>query len=608
MSIVTDSQTQPPKRQLTAFLRRFVAGRERECVTSCAVAFLLAVASGVSIILLVPMLQLCDIGAADQVANPVSNAISHGFYVFGVTPTIGSVLGAFALLSAVQAALLYSQSVIDGRLQHGFCFSLREELYKAMNLAAWETQTCTRTADVAHALSVEVDRIQKGVASLLVLSSSAALVIALAVVSIIVAPAMSLLAVIGCTLFWPMLLYPMRLAKRSGSQLTQTARGFYRQVLDQLAGLKESKLLSAEQRHISLFHRLADDIQVVGMDFERARGLTNFVFSFCAGVSLCLMLYVGTEFMNTPPVDLLVLVVIFARLIPKLRSVQAAYQQVIHTLPAFTTVSLLHQQYQKGEESVCGAAARLPVRTGIELRNIYYRYGSVQNPWALEGVDLEIPAHQITAIVGASGAGKSTVADVLLGLLSPDTGEVLIDGRPLRNEMHNAWRNTVGYVPQEPFLLNDTIRANLLWSEPGATDSQIKEALRLAALDRVVNDLPDGLETIVGDRGVNLSGGERQRVTLARAILRRPSVLVLDEATSALDTENQEKIMASLRSLHGKLTVILIAHRMSTIHEVDQIVVLDKGHVVAQGRREELLATNDRFRRLMNEESIAIAS
>jgi ATP-binding cassette subfamily C protein len=206
-----------------------------------------------------------------------------------------------------------------------------------------------------------------------------------------------------------------------------------------------------------------------------------------------------------------------------------------------------------------------------------------------------------------SNAGKSTVADVLLGLLTPDSGEVLVDGNPLQDEIPGSWRCAVGYVPQEPFLLHDTIRVNMLWSKPDATEAQMIEALRLAAMDQVVSALPSGLDTVVGDRGVNLSGGERQRITLARAMLRCPSVLILDEATSSLDAANQEKVMSALRSLHGKLTVILIAHRMSTVREADQIVILNHGQVVAHGKFDELHAQNDHFRKLMSDEPLSTA-
>jgi ATP-binding cassette subfamily C protein len=205
-------------------------------------------------------------------------------------------------------------------------------------------------------------------------------------------------------------------------------------------------------------------------------------------------------------------------------------------------------------------------------------------------VNLVIRAGQTTAFCGRSGAGKSTLADILMGLLRPSAGRVLIDNTLLAGETIHHWRRSVGYVPQEPFLFNETVRANLLWAQPGATEQDLRAALRASAAEQFVDHLPSGLDTLVGDRGVRLSGGERQRLTMARALLAQPSILILDEATSSLDTENERLIQEAIHRLHGELTVVVIAHRLSTVRKADSIIVLNRGEIVEHGTWQSLLS------------------
>jgi ATP-binding cassette subfamily C protein len=180
------------------------------------------------------------------------------------------------------------------------------------------------------------------------------------------------------------------------------------------------------------------------------------------------------------------------------------------------------------------------------------------------------------------------VADLVAGLVRPAAGEVIVDGQPLTRERALRWRPSVALVPQDPFLFHDTIGRNLLWANPDAEEEDIWEALRLAAVAPFVKSLPRGLETIVGDRGTRISGGERQRLALARALLRKADLLILDEATSSLDTENEAAIRTALSSMRGQFSILLIAHRLSTVKEADTIVVLEAGRVVETGSWDEL--------------------
>ncbi|MGC2757070.1 ABC transporter ATP-binding protein, partial [Candidatus Binatus sp.] len=215
----------------------------------------------------------------------------------------------------------------------------------------------------------------------------------------------------------------------------------------------------------------------------------------------------------------------------------------------------------------------------------------------LRGIDLTIPVGRTVAIVGPSGAGKSTIADLVMGLMPAGSGRVTVDGTPLNPARALLWREGIGYVGQDTYLFHDTVRANLLWARPDANENQLRAALRKAAADEFVARLPDGIDTIVGDRGATLSQGERQRLALARAILRQPRLLVLDESTNSLDSENEARILGAIEQMQGGITTVLIAHRLSTIRWADLIYVIEDGQVVESGDWTTLSARLDgRFR------------
>jgi ATP-binding cassette subfamily C protein len=208
----------------------------------------------------------------------------------------------------------------------------------------------------------------------------------------------------------------------------------------------------------------------------------------------------------------------------------------------------------------------------------------------LRGVDLFLEAGKMTAIVGPSGAGKSTLADLANGLLLPTRGRLLVDGIPLGPAVMRQWRRQVGYVGQDTVLFHQSVRANLLWASPHATEEQMREALLLASAE-FVYDLPGGLESVVGDRGILLSSGQRQRIALARALLRRPTLLLLDEATNALDVENEARVLDALREAmrkrEGRLTILMIAHRASAVRKADRVFELEGGRVAGSQIRDE---------------------
>jgi ATP-binding cassette, subfamily B, bacterial len=244
-------------------------------------------------------------------------------------------------------------------------------------------------------------------------------------------------------------------------------------------------------------------------------------------------------------------------------------------------------------------------RGDVRIDDVWFRYD--EETWTLEGVDIDIPAGTRTAIVGETGSGKTTLGYLVGRLYDPEDGAVTIDGVDVRTLTFDALAATVGVVSQETYLFHASVRDNLRFARPDATDEEVEAAARAAQIHDVIAALPEGYDTVVGERGFRFSGGEKQRIAIARTILRNPPVLVLDEATSALDVQTERAVEEALEELAAGRTTIVIAHRLSTVRDADQIVVLDGGRIAERGTHDELLASGGRYAAMVARDSAPIA-
>jgi ATP-binding cassette subfamily C protein len=589
---------EPSLQSLLRLLRDYLAVLwsygHRRLVLALVVLLLVAGTDGIGLLLLVPLLELVGLTANGTVPSGISANAERIFAALGIPLELTVILCIYVALVSGRALLIRWREVLLTTIRFGFVDYLRIRLYTAIGRAHWLFLARQRSADLNHVLTTDIGRVGVGTYFLLELSVATGMVLVYIAVALRLSALVTLLALVAggglLAILWPQI----RRARQLGEMLTEANREVFSTTSQFLDGIKLAKSYGAEARHTQAFTAAVITLRQRVLDFTRSNASAQAIFQIGAALLLSGLLYLAAAVIRLPAAELLVLVLIFSRLLPLLSQAQRHYQQLVHALPAFAAAQRL--------ESACMAAAEplpapgdtpLSLIRDIRLQSIHFRYDPQQSREALAGIDLRIPARRTTALVGPSGAGKSTLADLLMGLLTPTAGKLLVDGKPLQEHCIHAWRRAVAYVPQETFLFHDTVRANLQWAQPAATDQELWDVLRLAAAENFVTQLPQGLDTVVGERGVRLSGGERQRLALARALLRRPALLLLDEATSALDSENEQRIQQAIEGLHGELTIVVIAHRLSTVRRADQIVVLEGGRVVEWGQWAELSGSQE---------------
>jgi ATP-binding cassette, subfamily C, bacterial len=559
----------------------------------------------VGLLLLVPLLQVVGLDLGGGAVGRISGFITSIFDSVGIRPTLTSILGLYVLVISARAFAMSWQAIVSTAIGQEFKVHLRQRLYRAIVNTDWLFFSRSRSSDFTHALTTELDRVGRATRILLRLIAEVGVAVVYIVVAVFLSPAVSALACISAAGLMLLLRGKMQATRAGMKEATRATKGLYAAANEQLSGTKTIKSYGAEERNVAIFSRFTERIAQMYIDAARHGAAAQRWLNIGMVLVLSLIVYVSIEILDTPASQLLLLLYLFAMITRMLTRVQAHHHDFAIDSQAFTTVTEVEARCEAAAEPEPARSEGIELREAVRLEGVSFAYQDSGEPLVISDLDLTIQAGKTTAIVGPSGAGKSTIADLIMGLIQPYEGRVLVDERPLRPEQRRAWRSQIGYVPQDTFLFHDTVRENLLWARPGASDGEIREALRLAAAEDFVSRLPEGMETILGDRGVRLSGGERQRLALARALLRKPSLLILDEATSNLDSENERRIQSAIEELHGSMTILIITHRLFTTRSADEIYVLEQGRSVESGDIDTLVARKQgRFLELCKAQSI----
>ncbi len=552
---------------------------------------LIGILESMGIFLLIPLIGITGILDVTTEGVPFLSWMNRLFIGMPETTSLLIILGIYVIVMTGQSIFKRNQTVLGAKIQQGFIRHLREETYRSLLQANWGFYLKKRKSDIINIMTNEIFQVSAGIQLFFQFISS----LIFTFIQIGIAVYLSVQMTSFILLFGLILLFFSRkFIKKSQSlgkesfQLTQT---YLAGITDHFNGIKDIKSNSLEESHLSWFLSLSKRVEQNRIKLTTVNSTSQMIFKVVSAFLIVVFVFFSIKMFKAEPAQLMLIMIIFSRLWPRITGIQSNLEQIGSTVPSFKALLDLQNECAEARElhnREYKNVKSIEIKHGINCRNVYFRYHQNENAYALQNINVHIPSNQMTAIVGRSGAGKSTLIDILMGLNQPVSGEVTVDQVPLTSDRLLSLRKSISYIPQDPFLFNATIRENLMIIEPNTSEESIWEALEFAAASDFVRMLSQGLDTLIGDRGIRLSGGERQRLVLARAILRKPSILVLDEATSALDTENEAKIQDAIERLKGTMTIIVIAHRLSTIRNADQVIVMDQGEVIQVGAYNQL--------------------
>lgn len=489
-----------------------------------------------------------------------------------LTPTLGVLIAVLVTGTILRSGFVLLANKYVGYTIAKVATDLRLSLLQALLAARWTFYLRQPVGMLANAMSSEPDRASK--AYFFGTSMLAAVIQMLAYMG--VAASISWQATLaylgGAAVMVYGLQFFVRMARKAGKRQTRGLKALLGQLTDCLQSVKPLKAMGREDladRVIaaeSLRLNKALEREVLSKEALKAVQGPVFVIFVAAGF------YLGLQW-RMPATEIMVLLLLLSRVMNGMGKVQQMFQNMATCESAYWSLRRTLDEARQQVEPLVGKRI-VTLERAIEFERVVFAYGSQP---VLKGIFLTIPARKLTALIGFSGAGKTTVVDLIIGLLHPQQGRILIDGVDIKEVDLRAWRRMIGYVPQENLLLHDTIFANLTFGDPELTEQDARWALQAAGVWDFVAALPEGIHTLVGERGACLSGGQRQRIMIARALIHRPRLLILDEATSALDPDNQRAICTTLAELKGKVTILAISHQPVLVEIADEVYQLGMG-------------------------------
>jgi ATP-binding cassette subfamily C protein len=384
-----------------------------------------------------------------------------------------------------------------------------------------------------------------------------------------------MIAIVSAVLLFSMMLPLYKHTANAGKNQVQQNHAIVHALSEQLNVLKMIKTGGFEEQFIQEIKEISVSLEHRNQYFIHILAISKLAYAIGLVIIFSILLYFALTVITISLPSLMMLLIVFLRILPRVSTMQQTYQRLIHQIPSYTEVKQLLQSCMANREmGYHNHSNTLTFNESITFHNVHFSYQQNHISPIIKQLSFCIKKNTTIAIMGPSGAGKSTLADLMVGLINPTSGRIYIDRTPLDEKNKLVWRKSVAYVAQEHLLLNKSIRQNLQLFTSEKPDVDLWEALRSASAAGFVEALEHGLDTIIGEQGIRLSGGEHQRLSLARALLAKPQLLILDECTSSLDKNNINEIQKALKQLHGTMTIIIISHQMDMCDLAYQKIIL----------------------------------
>ncbi|TRZ96027.1 ABC transporter ATP-binding protein [bacterium] len=570
------------------FLLRILREQKIKLVIVVILMTAVALMESVIVVLLVPLMSVVIgkggvlPGTLGNLGEIIENAL--GFFHIGL-----SLLTVLVMINAafiVQGLLRLLSLSFQGKLLANYAFSLIHKLFKSYLSSSWSFFIHNRTGHLVNVLSSERQRAVLAFQSACEVLSAFLIAVFYIAVLLLVSWPITLGGVILCSVISLGLKKFMERPFSYGINISSANSDLQAYAFDKLSAAKLLKSSATENLAVNhmdaIARRMVHFSYLTWMNSGQIQGIYRPLII----ATLSLIVFFAITYLHANFAAILLFAFVFMRLVPYFSSFQQSYQQTLLNIPALQAIDKAIESSENMAETKTGKQIK-GFNNSIVFDNVSFAYKDGVS--VLKNINLEIKKNESIAIIGESGIGKTTLVDLLLGLFSPIVGQILIDGIPLGEYSLESWRRLIGYISQDVFLFHDTIETNLKWMAPEASSKEVEAAARGAYAHEFVTAMPNGYNTLVGDRGVKLSGGQRQRLALARIILQDPDIFILDEATSALDAESEKKFREAIEKITSSKTVIVISHRSSMLSNVDRIYMLKNGNIAEVGKQDDII-------------------